>query len=484
MQQNILLIICDQLSALALRCYGSRCDKTTFINELAREGTRLENAYCTTPLCQPSRASFWSSRYPHETGVTSNLRDLGFPALSSEIKTLGERFSEADYQTWHFGKEHDYGALRGFERFPSEERVIPREDPAINLAYETFLDIDTTEKVCAKLGSAEAKEGPFFLTADLQNPHNICFYVGENTDGCRDFQGDPELPELPDNFRTEDMAERPGFIQYLCCAHRRLRQASHWSEDDYRHYLYAYHHYLSRVDRQIGEILRSLRENGLEDNTLVVFAADHGEGMAAHGLVTKYGNFYEETVRVPFIFKGPDIPAGRTLKGLASLLDLKPTLLAAAGLEQDAEDRGFNLYPSLTDPSSAGSPDAYIVSCWEDEFSGYTVPGRMYRFADYKYIAYRDYLEAESDAVGLCEEFYDLKEDPGEKHTLINDPDYQRLIAYARRALKAHCEKSGDPFFTEDPDYDRKAYRQHQPGYCHHEGLSAVEIHVQNRKKS
>lgn len=482
MFQNIILIICDQLSALALACYGSTYDRAPSVNRLAEEGCLLENTYCSLPLCQPSRASFWTSRYPHETGVTSNLRKLPFPALSEKIPTLGERFREAGYNTMHFGKEHDYGSLRGFTRIPSEERVIPREDPAINLAYETFLDLDTTAKVLDWLDSPEAKERPFLSVADLQNPHNICFYIGENQNGCRDFRGDPELPPLPANFETPDMENRPDFIRWLCCAHRRLRHASHWSPEDYRHYLYAYHHYISRVDKQIGEILAKLDENGLRDNTLVVLMADHGEGLAAHGLVTKYGNFYEESMRVPFIFRGPGIAAGRRLGGLASLLDLKPTLLAYAGLSPDETDRGLNLWPLLSDPEAVAVGERAVTASWEDEFSGYTVPGRMYRFKNYKYIAYRDYLSAASDEVGLCEEFYDLAADPGEQKNLIRDEAYNEQIQAARRGLEAYAVQTGDPFFRSLPDYDRKAYRQHAPGYRQHEGLSAVEVHVKNRK--
>lgn len=483
MARNILLIICDQLSAGALRFGGSAYGSAEAMERLASEGTRLESCYCNAPLCQPSRASFWTSRYPHETGVTSNLREFPFPAVPETLSALGECFVRAGYRAIHFGKEHDYGSLRGFERVPSSEIEIPREDPAINLAYETFLDIDTTAKVCRFLGSDRAKERPFLTVADLQNPHNICFYIGENKDGCRDFAGNPELPPLPANFETDDLANRPPFIQYLCCAHRRLRQASRWTAGDYRHYLYAYHHYISRVDRQIGEILGALADAGLAEETLVVLMADHGEGMAAHRLVTKYGNFYEESARVPFVFRGPGIPRGRALSGLASLLDLKPTLLGFAGLPAVPEDRGTNLMPVLTDPDAARSPVPYVVSAWEDEFSGYTVPGRMYRFGRYKYMAYRDFAGPDTDEVRLWEELYDLEADPGETRTLAGDRDYERIKEEALEGLKRHCRLTGDPFFTSLPSYDRTLYRRHALGYCHHEGLSAVEIHVSQREK-
>ena len=135
------------------------------------------------------------------------------------------------------------------------------------------------------------------------------------------------LPPLPENFEFDDIGNRPPFIQYLCCAHRRLRHASHWTPLDYQYYLYAYYHYLSTVDRQIGEILSALEAGKNAGNTAVIFFSDHGEGMAAHRMVTKYGVFYEESNRVPFLVSGPGIPAGKRITGVASLLDLLPTML-------------------------------------------------------------------------------------------------------------------------------------------------------------
>lgn len=253
--------------------------------------------------CQPSRASFWTSCYPLQTGVLSNLPDQGFPGVSSGIPTLGDLFSGAGYGCVHFGKTHDYGSLRGFRVVESQSIQIPRTHPAINFDYETYLDIDTTKQSIHYLSSKPEK--PFLMVSDLQNPHNICSYIEESSESYRAFPLDRELPPLPDNFDCSDMKSRPAFSQYLCCAHRRHRQVSHWSQDDFQHYLYAYYYYLSIIDRQIGDILQSLEDNGMTDNTMIVFLADHGEGMAAHHLVTKYRSFYEETNRVPFFFALP-----------------------------------------------------------------------------------------------------------------------------------------------------------------------------------
>ncbi|MGL5675532.1 MAG: sulfatase-like hydrolase/transferase, partial [Cellulosilyticaceae bacterium] len=134
-KKNILVIVCDQLSAQALRCYGNAYVDAPNIDRLAREGAVFDNVYTSCPLCQPARASFWTSRYPHQTGVVSNLKDMGFPKLPEDIQTLGEVFSKEGWRCVHFGKEHDYGSLRGFECIKSVEIKKEPEYPAWTYAY-------------------------------------------------------------------------------------------------------------------------------------------------------------------------------------------------------------------------------------------------------------------------------------------------------------------------------------------------------------
>ncbi len=469
-QKNILIIICDQLSATALSAYGNTYSSTPNLDALAARSAVMEYAYTSCPLCQPARASFWTSRYPHQTGVLSNLPDQGFPAVSDDIPTLGELFSHAGYDCVHFGKTHDYGALRGFKVIESEEIHVPRTNPAIKFDYETYLDIDTTEKSVQYLSSRP--EGPFLMVSDLQNPHNICAYIGEHSEGYGDFPLERELPSLPENFDFDDIANRPEFIQYLCCAHRRQRQASGWKEDDFRHYLYAYYYYLSMVDKQIGQILEALLKSGAADQTMVVFLADHGEGMASHHLVTKYGAFYEETNRVPLFFALPGGDQASRIGGVTSLLDLVPTLLDYAELPCPDGLEGISLMPQITGVKPHSGRTAAVAE-WYDEFRDYTVPGRMICDEDYKYICY---LEPDS------EELYDMRNDRYEKTNLAGKPEYSPILEKYRSLLKHHLEKSDDPFFTLKTAGTR-SYRRHPLGFEHHQGLSAVEKYALEIKR-
>ena len=328
------------------------------------------------------------------------------------------------------------------------------------------------------------------MVSDLQNPHNICAYIGEHSEGYGDFPLERELPPLPENYDFDDIANRPEFIRYLCCAHRRQRQASGWKEDDFRHYLYAYYYYLAMVDKQIGQILEALAESGATDQTMVVFLADHGEGMASHHLVTKYGAFYEETNRVPFFFS---LPAGdnksgtpgscnknavplykkqNRIGGITSLLDLVPTLLDYAGIPCPAGVEGISLMPQITGAKTRSDRTAAVAE-WYDEFRDYTVPGRMICDEEYKYICY---LEPDS------EELYDMKRDRYEKTNLAGKQEYAPVLERYRSLLKQHLKKSDDPFFTLKTA-GTAGYRRHPLGFEHHQGLSAVEKYALEIKR-
>jgi choline-sulfatase len=474
--KNILLILCDQLSAAALSAYGNTYSRTPNINSISDQAAVFESAYTACPLCQPSRAAFWTSRYPHETNVRTNVKKLAFPHLSDDIPTLGEVFARNHYRCIHFGKQHDYGALRGFEVSEESMEETERTNSAIPFDYETFMDISTTGKVVRYLGGTAKQDLPFLLVADLQNPHNICEYIGEHENGVGDFRTERPLPELPANFAFTDIQNRPGVIQYLCCANRRQRQTSGWDETDFRYYLYAYYYYLEIVDRQIGEILNALKENKLDRNTLVVFFADHGEGMAAHELVTKYAAFYEETNHVPLFFTGPGVKAGR-ITGVASLLDLMPTLIDYAGLpERDSvlpSLRGVSLKKEILGERDH-TEHSFVVSEWHDEFEGYTVPGRMICDGSFKYARYI------GEAV---EELYDLKKDPLETENLALSPACSGTLEKYRACLKEHVRESGDDFFQLTCSFNG-SYRNHPPGRKYHCGKSAVEVYHEERKKT
>ncbi|MEG2086880.1 MAG: sulfatase-like hydrolase/transferase [Angelakisella sp.] len=462
--KNILLIITDQLTWRALPAYGNSFVKTPNIDRIAKNSVRLEQCYTPCPLCQPARAAFWSGRYPHQIDVLSNGRNWPVSQLPETIPTLGETFRNAGYETVHFGKTHDAGTLRGFTVEPEKELPVEPASPAFPLNFDTFNDRYATVRAVEFLSGYHWKK-PLCMVADLVNPHNICGWVGKNAGIHEDIPTGEPLPPLPENFDFEDIQNRPLPVQYICCSHNRQAEASGWTPRNYQHYLAAYYHYLTLVDREIGLILDALEATGQWDNTLLVFMADHGDSMVARGRVTKQVDFYEEVTRVPMIFHGPGVtPRQDAVPGLASLLDLFPTLCGYAGIPVPAGLPGVDISGVL----QTGQLPArrYVVSQWHTEW-GFTVsPGRMLCSGQYKYMRY---LEGDS------RELYDLAADPFEKTNVAQNAAYAAVVAQMEALLLQYLSQEQDPFLQMAWRADHR-WRSHTLGYHQHTGPAAPMV--------
>jgi choline-sulfatase len=464
---NILIFISDHLSPLAIGAYGDTYGATPTINEIASRGVLFSQIYTACPLCQPARAAFWTGRFPHETNVLSN-GGMASGAFSEEpvpldMPTLGESFSRGGYETVHFGKCHDMGSLRGFNIADQESIKIDNEQDCWPLNGDSYRDVDTTAKTVEYLKNPPQK--PFLAVCDLQNPHNICGWVGEN-EGIHKDKALPEgvlLPPLPENWEIGDWENRPVPVQYACCSHNRLSQASSWNEENYRHYLAAYYYYTRRADRDIARVMEALNSTPASENTLVIVMADHGDGLARHRMVTKQVTLYDETTRVPFIMSGPGIPTGVEINNnLASLQDLFPTLCDYAGIETPPGLWGKSLLSAL----KGKKIHDYVVSEWHTEW-GFTVsPGRMVRTENYKYNVYRE---------GQGEELYDMINDRGETINLAFDPSFAAILEKHRDLLKKYAHTTGDNFFKLHVNVSPR-FRSHRIGYSHHKGLPAPQF--------
>ncbi|MCK9478463.1 MAG: sulfatase-like hydrolase/transferase [Firmicutes bacterium] len=459
-KKNILIIVSDQLSQKALPTYGNNYVQTPNIDRIANGAIVFNECYTPYPLCQPARAALWSGRLPHQTKIESNGRNHFVPPYPSELPTLGSIFAEAGYDTTHFGKTHDAGTLRGFRVEPECALEVEGSD-AFPVNYDTKRDRYTTVKVVDYL--SKQNEKPYLLIADLQNPHDICNWVGHNKGVHKNIPIDKELPALPDNFYTSDFKSRPKPVQYICCSHRRQCQATGWTEDNYRQYLAAYYHYIERLDAEIGLILDALEKRNDAKDTLIVFLADHGDGMAAHGLVTKQVSFYEETTHVPLFFKGQGFRTDRnTAHQLVSLMDILPTLCDYAELETPEGLWGKSLLPILKGENEFEVHE-YIVSEWLTEWGFTMEPGRMIRTRNYKYMKY---LEENA------EELYNISEDRGEQTNLISSPECKSILEHHRSALQEYINTTGDNFNSIDFKIDSR-WRSHKPGYENHTGVDA-----------
>ncbi len=233
--------------------------------------------------------------------------------------------------------------------------------------------------------------------------------------------------------------EEPEFIQYHRTAGYDLMSqgvgtASAWRRDDVRKYLHDYYRLVEDVDRQIGVVLSALRETKLDENTIVAFASDHGEGMGAHRWVQK-ASFYEESVRVPLIFTGPGIARRGAVerRSLASLTDILPTFCDFAGIPVPKDVRGASLRPALE-----GRPLSRKFAVSELRYGDQRREGRMLRTARHKYVVFHGGARPQ--------QLFDLPFDPGETRNLVRSPAAEPVLRECRDLLRTWLAETGDDF--------------------------------------
>lgn len=418
---NILYIMTDQQSANAMSCAGNPDLHTPAMDSLASEGMRFSRATCAFPLCMPARSAMFTGRWPHQLGIFGNSCPDPTPAV--ERPWLGRLFAEAGYTVAYGGKTHlaplprkeDYGW----------EIIAPWNDRGLAESAIDFLERPPRQ--------------PFFLTVSYDDPHNICEWAR----GQRLPYGDilpvstEECPGLPPNF--ERSSPEPETIRANVRANQPVHPLEDASPEHWRHYRYAYFRLVERVDRQIGRILKRLEETGLARNTIVVFTSDHGDGQGAHRLNQKEF-FYEEQMGVPFLVRHPDHPGGgRVCDALInSSLDLFPTLCEWAGIEPPSGLSGHSLVSLVNGKVEDFSREAVFAETGLEKprFLGHF--GRMVRTDRFKYILF--------DAGQLREQFFDLKNDPGEMTNLWDHADHQPEIERHRNLLREWCQQTNDNF--------------------------------------
>lgn len=430
-QPNILVIVSDQLAQRAVGAYGGTLANTPNIDSIAAGGVAFRNAYTPCPLCMPARAAFWTGRHPHETGVFTNAREARIP---EHMPTLGTLLGDTGYRCVHYGKGHDCGGLRGFDVVEAGSSPV-EETPPWTAYYDTTEDRYTAERSVEFLNTHG--KSPYLLVADLNNPHDICLWIGDHA-GKHDDEPIPgDLPELPANFTTGDLAERPLAIRENGAINARVAQTQGWTPENYRYYLAAYRHYTALADSDVGSILTALRSRPDAADTWVVFLVDHGEGIASHGMVTKGGHFYEEVTRVPFIVAGPGVVDPGRLHNCApvSLLDFLPTVCELASVQAPSGLPGRSLRPWLVG-EPIEEPHGQVVSVWQGG-GPHENPARMLRGPRYKYVFY---------ARDGGEELYDLDGDPGETRNLVHDTAASAVLREHRQLLHTHCLQTHDPF--------------------------------------
>ena len=432
---NILFIIVDQQHAEMLSCAGNPNLKTPAMDSLAASGARFTLSYCADPVCVPSRYSMMTGTMPSrvrmETNEDSNKSKLS-PALLQN--TMGQIFSKAGYETIYGGKAH----------FP-----MSIEDAGFK-QYDRKNGTDLAGKGLAKnsvqfIRQPHAK--PFLMVSSFINPHDICFMAISSAKKPGTITGPKPMMDamkIPAGVTREDFFAKLcpplpanhaiplGEPESILAADQRgfrVHARNEWSEEEWRMHRWTYARLTETVDTEIGEVLKALKETGLDENTLVVFTSDHGDMDGSHRLEHK-SVLYDEASRVPFIVSWKGVTkAGLIDKEhlVSTGLDIIPTLCDFAGIPLPTELKGRSVR-ALAEGRTPAS--------WRETIVTENGGSRMLRSARYKYVVY---------ATGKRNEMLtDMNEDPGEMKNLALDPAFASVLTEHRRLLKEWYPANGE----------------------------------------
>jgi len=420
--EHIVFILSDQHNPTITGFSGNRIIRTPNLDLLANSGTVLSNCYCPSPLCVPSRAAMLSGLLPYKTGIFTN-----YQSLPSDRATFVHSLGIAGFETVLCGRMHFIGPDQrqgyeerlvgdisspyigggfdlGFLRKADEQSPIALQKAGAGNSSVLDYDLAVFERAQAFLRDRQRKrtdhaQRPLFLTVGLYGPH--CPYV------CPRDLFEYYYEQLPptDNWTNFKRTVHPAVQKWY--ANRGIGEIT---ADEIRTVQAAYYGMIELMDRRIGDLLETIdRTLGLE-NTLVIYASDHGDMAGDKGLFWKT-NLYEGSARVPLVFSQPGlIRSGRRIEQLTSLLDLGPTLIDYAGAPELPETDGQDLLPLLKGEAQESS--CRFVVCQLCDLKGDS-PSAMIRKGSWKLVHHHGYK---------APQLFNLAEDPGEINDLGGHP--------------------------------------------------------------
>jgi N-acetylglucosamine-6-sulfatase len=413
--------------------------ETPNMDRLAAEGAHFENAYVTTALCSPSRATILTGLYAHQHTIVDNQAPTpeGLTYFPEYLQQAGIR--TAFFGKWHMGDNND-DPRPGFDHWESFKGQGGYYGPNLNIngkriQYpDTVYTTDLLTDHALDWMQAQPEEQPYFVYLSHKSVH-AAFAPAERHDG---------------SYTGKEIALPPTFNQTKTGAWRDLQwpawvaeQRVSWHGVDYMYHsnrglqeeVRRYCETLRGVDDSIGRILDYLESADLAEDTLVIYMGDNGFSWGEHGLIDKR-HFYEESAKVPLLMRAPgSIPSGQTNPALVNNTDIAPTVLDSFGLAPAPAFVGRSLF-NLFDPDSEQPWREHIFYeyYWEYDFpmTPTTFGIRDHR---YKYIRYQGIWDRN--------ELYDLEQDPDEMFNLIEAPEHQARIQQMAEQLYDWLEGTG-----------------------------------------
>ena len=434
MPNNIIFYFTDQQRWDTCGCFGQPLDITPNLDQLAREGVKFDNAFSPQPVCGPCRALFQTGKWPTETGCFRN--NIMLPA---GVKTLGNYIEEAGYETAYIGKWHlaSDGELEKPPTIDHTVTAIPRELRGgytgfwraadvlefTSHGYDGFVFDENDQRVDFKGYRADCindmaleffdqydGKKPFFMTISQIEPHHQNDRKHyEGPEGSKERFNDFVLPEDLKALGGNAAEEYPDYLGQ--CA---------------------------SLDENLGRLVAKLKEKGLYENTVIIFASDHGSHFLTRNRDSHLNGYddykrscHDAALHVPLVIAGGPYRGGLAVEELVSTASLPKTILALAGVDVGGAMIGENLL-DVVEKKADNRPNEIFAQISESRV------GRCIRTARYTYSVYAPGVNGGEAAASdrYADDFlYDMEQDPHQLNNVVTDPAYAQVKAELRARL-------------------------------------------------
>jgi arylsulfatase A-like enzyme len=446
---NVVFVLTDDQRWDTISLNERSAIKTPHIDRLGKEGLYFRNAFCTTSLCSPSRASILSGLYAHSHGVQNN-----FTEYPNDLPSFPRALQAAGYTTgyigkYHMGEENDE-KRPGFDYFVTHKGQGKYWDTEFNVdgerkvlpGYYTHVVTDLAEKWIRKSAGGDK---PFLLMLGHKAPHSFYFPEPkyEHTFDTFDIQYPPtafKLADKPKWFQTR-LDTWHGIYGPLFEYRKQFPDRRPEAVKDFAAMTRAYWGTILSVDDSVGRLYNTLKETGQLDNTLFIFTADNGLLNGEHGMVDKR-TMHEPSIRVPLVVRYPALTQARsasegsksqpqTIDQQVLTIDFAPSILDICGVAPLTKVHGASWKRLAQGDATGWRTSWYYEYNYEKQFP-YTPNVRGVRTDRYKYI---HYPHGDGGADRHVAELYDLKADPDETTNLIARPEHAETVADLKKEL-------------------------------------------------
>jgi arylsulfatase A-like enzyme len=460
----------DDHASHAMSCYGSRINRTPNLDRIAAGGMRFDNCFCTNSICTPSRATILTGTYNHVNGVTT----LSTP-MDNRLQTFPKLLQQHRYQTAVFGKWHlgtgpahcptgfdDWAVLPGQGRYHNPEFIFKGPDGGerrtvrgyvtdliTDMTLDWLKERDRSRSFCAlchhkaphRPWYADEKHAHMFLDGDVPEPETLYDDYQNRASAAAAAEMRVGVHHTSTDLKCEIPQELP---------ERELRQ---WA---YQRYIKDYLRVVASIDDNVGRLLDYLDEEGLAQDTVVIYTSDQGFFLGDHGWYDKRF-MYEESLRMPFVLRyPPEVEAGLANDDIVLNVDFAPLFLDLAGARVPADMQGRSFRALLQGNTPADWRQAMYYRYWMHKSHHNVYAHYGIRTKEHKLIYY--YADALGQAGAIDEtyepewELFDLRQDPYELHSVIDDPAYAGPSAKLRNELHRLQAEVGDERYVKDAD--------------------------------